>query len=101
LARIIYRVKKFLLLIPVALFGGAATACAGSYEDHLYEDRLRQWHEDSVRQKAEEETRCKHRNDEDEKFWAKQKAKHEAHQPYWTWAQLPNGKIVYVQIFPR
>jgi len=65
-----YSVKKFLLLIAVALFGGAALASAGSYEDHLYEDRLRQWHEDSLRQKAEEETRCKHRNDENEKFWA-------------------------------
>jgi hypothetical protein len=48
LALIIYRVKEFLVLIPVALFGGAATAFVGSYEDHLYEDRLRQWHVESV-----------------------------------------------------
>lgn len=75
-----YSVKKFLLLIPVALFGGAATACAGSYEDHLYEDRLRQWHAD-VRQKTEEEAGWKHRNDENEKFLAEQKAKHKANQP--------------------
>ena len=45
---IIFSVKKFLLLIAVALFGGAALASAGSYEDHLYEDRLRQWHVESV-----------------------------------------------------
>ena len=69
-AWITFRVKKLLLFVPVALFGGAAPAFGGSYEDHLYEDRLRQWHEDSLRQKAEEETRCKHRNDENEKFWA-------------------------------
>jgi hypothetical protein len=91
LAWIIYRVKKFLLLIPVALFGGSAPAFGGSYEDHLYEDRLRQWHADSVRQKTEEEARWKHRNDEKEKFRAEQKAKHEANQLYWTWVQLPNA----------
>ena len=84
---IIYSVKKFLLLIAVALFGGAALASAGSYEDHLYEDHLRQWHEDSVRQKAEEDARwerLEHRNDNYEKFRTEQKAKHEADQAYWT-----------------
>jgi hypothetical protein len=69
-------VKKFLLLLTLALFGGAAPDFAGSYEDHLYEDRLRQWHADSVRQKTEEEAPLKHRNDENEKFRAEQKAKH-------------------------
>lgn len=79
-AWITFRVKKLLLFVPVALFGGAAPAFGGSYEDHLYEDRLRQWHAD-VRQKTEEEAGWKHRNDENEKFLAEQKAKHKANQP--------------------
>ena len=82
---IIFSVKKFLLLIAVALFGGAALASAGSYEDHLYEDRLRQWHEDSVRQNAEEDARLErleNRNDENEKsFGRSRKARHEGDQP--------------------
>jgi hypothetical protein len=79
--------KEFLFLLPVALLGGAASASAGSYEDHLYEDRLRRWHDDSVRQKAEEDARwerLEHRNDNYEKFRTEQKAKHEADQAYWT-----------------
>ena len=70
--------KNLLLLIPIALFGGAVSVSAGSYEDHLYEDGLRLWHKDSARQKAEEDARSrrwKHRNDGDERFWAAQKAK--------------------------